>query len=228
MLDATAKHMANPRQMEVLLIRHADPDYENDTLTPTGHQEAQMLAASLAGESLAAIYTSPMGRARDTMQYTADLTGLNSTVLDWLREVAAPSVDSWCAWELPGHYSLSGPQLPTLSNWAEQSVFGPSFLPYYNKIADGFDELMRGYGYEKSGHMYCINAPTDQKIALFAHKGSILTLLGYLLHWPLPLIFAHCEISPTGVSRLVGRASGEDWAAPKLQVLNDLSHLKSH
>ncbi len=213
--------------MEAFLIRHGDPDYENDTLTPNGHQEAQMLAASLAEESLDAIYSSPMGRAQHTMQYTADLTGLDTTVLDWLHEVTAPPVDDWCAWELPGHYSLSGPQLPTLDNWVEQSVFGSSFLPYYNKIAEGFDELMRGYGYEKSGYMYCVNAPTDEKIALFCHKGTTLTLLGYLLHWPLPLIFAHCQISPTGVSRLVWEQSNEHWATPKLQVLNDLSHLAS-
>ena len=30
--------------MRILLIRHGDPDYENDTLTVKGHREAALLA----------------------------------------------------------------------------------------------------------------------------------------------------------------------------------------
>ena len=213
--------------MQVLLIRHGEPDYENDTLTEVGHQQAQLLAASLAAESLDAIYVSHMGRAQDTMRYTAELTGLRPATLDWLREVSAPPVNGWCAWELPGPYALSQPQLPTLDNWSERVVYGESFLPYYNAIAEGFDGLMSTYGYEKSGHMYRAGSQGGQTIALFCHKGTILTLLGYLLHWPLPLIFVHCHIDPTGVTRLIWQQSEENWAIPQLQVLNALSHLKS-
>ena len=34
--------------MKLLLIRHGDPDYENDCLTPTGQREAELLAARIA------------------------------------------------------------------------------------------------------------------------------------------------------------------------------------
>ena len=30
--------------MKLLIIRHADPDYEIDSLTETGHREARLLA----------------------------------------------------------------------------------------------------------------------------------------------------------------------------------------
>jgi len=212
--------------MEVLLVRHGDPDYENDTLTETGHREAEQLATSLAGQQLDSIYASPLGRAQDTMRYTANLTGVEPVTLGWLEEISAPPVDGLCAWELPGHYSLSANPLPTLENWSEESVFGESFLPFYDRIAAGFDELMSTYGYRKAGNMYRVGRQTGQRIALFCHKGTILTLLSYLLHWPLPLIFVHLQISPTGVSRLIWQPSNEHWATPKSQVLNDLSHLR--
>jgi probable phosphoglycerate mutase len=33
--------------MRLLIIRHAEPDYKNNTITPAGHQEARALAQHL-------------------------------------------------------------------------------------------------------------------------------------------------------------------------------------
>lgn len=49
--------------MEIILIRHGDPDYANDTLTPRGHEEAKKLARFLADKPIDAIFQSPNGRA---------------------------------------------------------------------------------------------------------------------------------------------------------------------
>ncbi|GAB0492741.1 hypothetical protein MMPV_004010 [Pyropia vietnamensis] len=55
--------------MRILIIRHADPEYHGDTLTPAGHAEAAALGARLARGLEGTpdfLYTSPLGRARDT------------------------------------------------------------------------------------------------------------------------------------------------------------------
>ena len=212
--------------MEILLIRHADPDYENDTLTQIGHQEARKLANSFSMVSLNAIYVSPQGRAQDTMRYTTNLSKMNFTTLEWLREINAPTVNDFAAWELPGTYILKQSKLPNLETWPKEPTFGDNFFPFYQKIANGFDKVMYAHGYEKSGHMYRIKCASSERIVFFFHKGTILTLLSYLLHWPLPILFAHCQISPTGVTRLIWRETDQEWAIPQLQALNDLSHLK--
>ena len=49
--------------MEIMLIRHANPDYANDTLTPIGHEEAKRLAQFLADKPVDIIFQSPNGRA---------------------------------------------------------------------------------------------------------------------------------------------------------------------
>ena len=57
--------------MKIYLIRHGDPDYENDTITPQGHKEARALVAYLKNEGIGRIFSSPRGRAQDTAAYTA-------------------------------------------------------------------------------------------------------------------------------------------------------------
>ncbi len=54
--------------MRLYIIRHADPDYVNDNLTPAGHLEAAALGERMASEGLNLIYSSPRGRALETMR----------------------------------------------------------------------------------------------------------------------------------------------------------------
>ena len=44
--------------MRILIIRHGDPDYANDTLTEKGHKEAKLLAEKLKKEKSAGAHFS--------------------------------------------------------------------------------------------------------------------------------------------------------------------------
>ena len=79
--------------MDLLLIRHGLPQrLEGDAapadpvLAPTGLAQAGSLAAWLAKEDLAAIYSSPMHRAVQTAAPLADRKGMEVTVDDDLAE----------------------------------------------------------------------------------------------------------------------------------------------
>src|SRR4028118_1885008 len=74
--------------MRLYLIRHADPDYPNNTITAAGHLEAKALADRMRREGMDRIYSSPMGRARDTAQYSADALGLPMQIEDWTAELS--------------------------------------------------------------------------------------------------------------------------------------------
>ena len=50
--------------MRILIIRHGDPDYENDTLTEKGWREAGLLAERMKNEKIDRILISSLGRAR--------------------------------------------------------------------------------------------------------------------------------------------------------------------
>ena len=71
--------------MRILLIRHGDPDYENDTLTEKGRREAALLAEAAPYMNLGTCFVSPLGRAQDTAAYSLKKIGRTAETLDWLR-----------------------------------------------------------------------------------------------------------------------------------------------
>ena len=209
--------------MEIILIRHGDPDYANDTLTPKGHEEAKRLAEFLADVPIDAIFQSPNGRARHTCQYTARIKGIEPVTLEWLREVGIMRGDLYL-WNAPGTLFLSGSSLPTYEDCLEPHGAMPEGKAQFDRVSKGFDEVMSSFGYVKSGHLYRVESPSDKTIAFFSHHGVIVTLLSYLLHWPLPLAFVHCTIDPTGLTRL-RMVEHDGFAQPKMIAFNCLTHL---
>ena len=51
--------------MLLYFIRHGDPIYVPDSLTPLGHRQAEAVGRRLALHGLDAVYSSPSNRARD-------------------------------------------------------------------------------------------------------------------------------------------------------------------
>ena len=54
--------------MILYIIRHADADYKNDTITPAGRLKAEALARRMKSYGLDRIYCSPLGRAQGTKE----------------------------------------------------------------------------------------------------------------------------------------------------------------
>ena len=52
--------------MKLLIVRHGDPDYSIDSLTPKGWREAELLKNRMTKLDVAAFYCSPLGRAKYT------------------------------------------------------------------------------------------------------------------------------------------------------------------
>lgn len=79
--------------MELLFVRHAIPvrrevdrGVADPELSDAGHEQARRLADYLAAESIDAIYSSPLRRARETASPVADRFSLPVHVLDGVAE----------------------------------------------------------------------------------------------------------------------------------------------
>ena len=72
--------------MEILIVRHADPDYVHDSITDKGIKEARLLADRLCKLDIKAFYCSPLGRAQKTADYTLTRLGRQVEILPWLQE----------------------------------------------------------------------------------------------------------------------------------------------
>ena len=72
--------------MVLYIIRHGNPDYENDTLTEFGWKEAEILGERMAKENPDLIFMSPRGRAIATAQPTLRRLGKEGVVEPWMTE----------------------------------------------------------------------------------------------------------------------------------------------
>jgi broad specificity phosphatase PhoE len=209
--------------VEILLIRHGDPDYARDDLTPRGVVEAKDLAAKLRTVHIDALYTSPLGRARATCAFTAEEKDLVPRELEWLRERAIKRGPVYL-WDAPGEMFLQAELLPTVHDWYLPDGAMPEGREQFARVRAGLDDLLRSHGYARQGHGYRIEGHSGKRIALFCHKGVILTLLADVLHWALPMVFVSLDIYPTGVTRLE-MVERDGFANLRALAINDLSHL---
>jgi len=217
--------------MKLLIIRHADPDYSIDSLTPTGWQEAELLAHRMETLDTKAFYVSPLGRARDTASLTLNRLGREAQVLDWLQEFPAkvqkPDKDeSGIAWDwLPQDWAEEE-VFYQRDRWMEHPVFQNSDIaPVYRQVVESLDCLLSQHGYVRQGSHYRAERPNQDTIALFCHFGLECVLLSHLLNIsPMPLWHGTCA-APTSVTTLTTEERREGIACFRMNSFGDISHL---
>ena len=73
--------------MLLYIIRHGDPHYPTDSLTERGVLQAEAVGKRLAAAGIDKVFSSPMGRAKQTAAPTCRLLGLECTIEDWAYEL---------------------------------------------------------------------------------------------------------------------------------------------
>ena len=80
--------------MRIIFVRHAEPDYEKDSLTENGRKEAEALAVRTKNwTDIDRFYCSPLGRAVETAAPTLKELGREAILKPWLREFYYPIKD---------------------------------------------------------------------------------------------------------------------------------------
>ena len=67
-------------------VRHGDPTYHPDALTPIGERQAEAVGRRLARFGLDKIFSSPANRAMQTAKPASELTRKEIVPLDWCEE----------------------------------------------------------------------------------------------------------------------------------------------
>jgi len=217
--------------MRLYIVRHADPDYPNNTITEAGHLEAQALAARVAALGVDRIYSSPLGRARNTMQYTADLLGMEATIEDWTQELSGLETETpeWGRlglWDLPGEVYRAGEEHPAHDTWRTLPPLAQSPAPaVLDALAGASDAFLTRHGYTREGRRYRIVRPNRERLAIFCHGAFGLSWLAHLLELPVPLVWSGFWLPPSSVTTVLIEERSPDWAVPRCLGLGDVSHL---
>ena len=218
--------------MKLLIIRHGDPDYAIDSLTPTGWEEAGLLAEKLSKERIDEFFVSPLGRAKDTASLTLKKFGKEAVVCDWLQEFPAkiwrPDNQEILknAWDwLPQDYAQF-PELFDRNAWKEVPCLKEGRVgEIYDEVCRQFDLLLAAHGYERKGMIYRAVKPNDQVLAFFCHFGLECVLLSHLMNTsPYPLWQNFCA-APSSVTTVLTEERREGIACFRASSLGDVSHL---
>ena len=140
--------------MKLLIVRHGDPDYTIDSLTPKGWKEVDYLSEKLAKLDVKAFYVSPLGRARDTASLTLKKMNRTATEEPWLREFDArihrPDVPEkeMISWDwLPQDWTAE-PRFYLPDEWWKVPVMMEGHVKEeYDWVTTNFDALLASHGY---------------------------------------------------------------------------------
>lgn len=216
--------------MRLLIIRHADPDYSIDSLTEQGRVEAKLLSERLVKEDIKAFYVSPLGRAKDTANYTLEKLQKTAAVCDWLREfpplINKPNEKKEIVWDwLPQDWTKI-PEFYDRDKWTEhEELKKGNVLTAYKYVCDGLDKLLKDHGYVREGNYYRVEKPNNDTIALFCHFGLECVLLSHLIGVsPMPLWHGTCA-APSSVTTVYTEERREGIASFRVCGFGDISHL---
>lgn len=221
--------------MKLLIVRHADPNYDIDSLTEKGWREAEYLSERLAKADVKCFYVSPLGRAKDTASLT--LKRLNRTAVEcpWLREfdvlIRRPDIKDRKAivWDWLPQDWMPENRFFMPDEWYKQEILQAGGVKReYDWVVENFDALLEKHGYQREGPYYRALRANNDTIVFFCHFGVECVLLSRLLNIsPMVLWHGACA-APTSVTTVVTEERRKGIASFRMSAFGDVSHLYLH
>lgn len=218
--------------MKLVIVRHGDPDYINDSLTEKGKREAALLSNRLKKMHIDEIYQSPLGRAQLTAFYTLSQMNCEAITLDWLKEFE-PRINrpdkllrKTVAWDwLPEDWTKDV-RFYDYDHWFDHEVMQKGNVEQkYKWVCNNFDAFLKDHGYEHDGKIFKVIHENHDTIVFFCHFGLECVLISHLLHIsPMPLWHGFCA-APTSVTTIYTEERKKGIATFRIQSFGDLSHL---
>ena len=235
--------------MLLFYVRHGDPTYNPDQLTPLGERQAESVAKRLALFGIDKVYASPSKRAMQTAEPTCELLNIKKTLVPDFDEGRAFTESAtydenrdekgltwpWTHSELQGLF-LSKEVRDLGNDWythEEIRKYG-DYKKTADRIGGAIDRLLgdHGYHHDPESGTYTVdpevllkNEKGEERIAIFAHEGVGKFLLPHVLDIPVPLFSTHFEISHSSMTVIWIRTFQSGRTSARMLTLSNDSHL---
>lgn len=195
--------------MELLLIRHALPvrreleqGIADPELSEAGVAQAQRLADYLASESIDALYSSPLRRARQTAAPIAAVTGLDTVIVDDVAEWDRTSSEYVPIEELKAN---DDPRWRAMVA-GEFDMHDETPESFRARVVRAVDEI--------------VDRHPGGRVAITCHGGVVNAYLAHVLGLPVSTGFFYPNY--TSIHRVAASRSGHR----SIMTVNETSHLR--
>lgn len=223
-------------------VRHGDPIYNPDSLTPLGERQAEAVGKRLAMFGIDEIYASTSERAKLTAKPLSELLKKEITLLDFANEgyawqqltcySKARECHTWLFFAPEVKELFHTDEIISLGHrWHEHPAFfgedysGRDYAEGIARIQRSSDEFFESLGYRRvSDGKYEVINDNEKRVALFAHQGFGLSFLSCLLGIPYPQFTTHFDMCTSGMTVIEFKNEG-GYAYPKILMLSSDAHL---
>jgi len=220
--------------MKLIMIRHGEPDYANDSLTEKGQREAEMLSLRTRSWKVTDFYCSPLGRARKTAEPTLKAAGRTAVIKPWLKEFDVRLTDEVSGrkriiWDQMPDYLETHPELYDEEGWKSNDMLSAVGAgPYYEMVSRETDALLASYGYVREGRFYTTSPDTKREatVVCFCHLGVTGAILSHLIGASPYVVWQGFYIAPASVTIIGTEERRQGKACFRVQMLGDTSHLR--
>ena len=227
------------KKMLFYYIRHGDPIYDPDSLTPLGERQAESVAKRLALHGIDEIYASTSNRAILTARPTAEILKKEITELDFANESHAwrsftidaknPDRKTFLFHSREAKEAFRTPECRALGDrWYDHPEFSLDRDRYeqgVERVRRESDEFFESLGYKHLGNgKYEVVNHTSKRVALFAHQGFGMIFLPTIIGIPYSEFATRFDMTHTGVTVINFEDEG-GFAYPKILTLSNDSHI---
>ncbi len=217
--------------MNLVFIRHGEPDYAIDSLTEKGWREAHLLAERLCGMKIDEVYCSPLGRAKDTAKEYLERTGRTAPVLDWLEEFPGNILDPETnepriPWDLLPKLWRDNDTLYHKDDWINTDLMqtGSTAL-VYRRVTGELERFLADHGYVRDGNYFKAVRPNTDTIVFFCHFGIESVLISWILGFSPLTLWQNFVALPTSLTTLSTEEREKGVAVFRCNGFGDLGHL---
>ncbi len=219
--------------MEILLLRHAQPEWNRDGLsqvdpglTPLGRKQAELTATRLAHEHFDALLVSTATRSQETaapVRAQHDAVATEDRV--WLHEIRMPgSWEGTPAEEVDRAFAEARHR--SRDEWWEGMPGGESFRDFHARVTIGLESELEQVGVRYDPETELWDVPREApRLLMVAHAGTNSVILGRLLGLaPQPWEWERFASDHASLTRLRSTRIGGGHIF-SLQTFSDVSHL---
>jgi len=210
---------------ELVLVRHAEPDWEREKedpgLTELGRVQAARAAAKLSAGSIQAIYCSPLRRSRETAQVLATTLELTPQITDDFEEIRVPALRNLTQSEVDSYFAAAARR--TLQDRWNGFPGGETYRQFHERVTSAIDSTLKHYGvHSRVSEEFTVWSASARgqtlRIALVGHGGTNAVILGHLLGVaPVPWEWLRFETVLAAISIVALRGISDDGYIWSLQ-----------